>query len=432
MGCTKSFTEQFAVAAKDLQPHGNETDDEKLPDIVLNGPKPEKTESLDFHAPNSCKHDGLAMDFWAATDQETVKVIKKKRKRKKMTKIKKTDWKYTHIQHEVKPLSDAAHQEKAPTVRAGLGIGKLLSDIEGYEQRKDMLEDAHTGVQQKMLNDVRAMKMKRELTMKKLNPEEFKTAQEAVSRALLKQPEDYEHANCEDTESLMKAMNVIFRDKSSKTLSGTKKEKFVNLLLTAGVLKADMVSKTWEAKEEATLKEIDMNASSFLHSAGEYVRDTFVSSVSELITSEPTFEVVKFSYGALKQKHVLQLAPALATCKNLKHLYLDSNDFGNYGVLGLLEVLRNTKDTLITLSLQNLPVWQTLSTEVLQKFVEAIEETNALVRLGFDLKEFRHREYMDRVSKHLKKNFDKVREARLIIKLKQVYSDSLTSTDLIE
>jgi len=190
-----------------------------------------------------------------------------------------------------------------------------------------------------------------------------------------------------------------------------------------------MVSKTKEAKEEPRLKEIDMNASSFLHSAGEYVRDTFVSSISELILSEPTFEVVKFSYGALEQKHVLELASSLATCKNMKHLYLDSNDFGNNGILALIEVLRKNKDSLITLSFQNLPVWQTPSTEVLQKFVEAIEESTALIRLGFDLKEFRHQEYMDRVSKHLKKNFDKVRETRLIEKLKPTFSDSLTSSE---
>jgi len=423
MGCTGSDLEQFAsVSAEDFEPEELASDDGKPPEVtVLDGVRPEREVSLDFHAPNSCKHDGMGMKFWAAHDEKTVERKTKKRKRKKMTKKKKTDWKYTQAEKEVMPLSAAAHKEKAPTVRDG--IGKLLSNIDGHEERKDMLEEAHLEDELKMIEDVCAMKMKRELTMRKLDPEEFKAAQEAVSRALLKQPDGYEHANSEDTESLMKAMNVIFRDKSSKTMSGTRKEKFVDLLKTAGVLKTDLVSMPSEEKEKATLKEINMNASSFLHSAGEYVRDSFVSSVSDLIISEPTFEVVKFSYGALQQKHVVELGAALETCKNLKHLYLDSNDFGNKGILALTEVLRKNKDTLSTLSLQNLPVWQTPSTEVLEKFVEGIEGSSALVRLGFDPKEFRHQEYKDRVSKHLKKNFDRLREARLIERLKPSHSE---------
>lgn len=270
----------------------------------------------------------------------------------------------------------------------------------------------------KLIADVGAMRMKRELTMRKLNPKDFKAAQEAVSRVLLKRPDDYEFANAEDTEALMKAVNVIFRDKSSETLTGTKKEKFVHLLQKGGVLKSRDGRDKSEEKEPVPLNAIDMNASPFLHGAGDFVRDTFVSSICELIESEPIFEVVKFSYGALKENHIMELAASLEKCKNLKHVYLDSNDFGNKGIRALVKVLLQNKETLITLSIQNLPVWQTLSNDVLEEFVEAIESSFALVRLGFDIKEFRHQIYMDRVSKHLKKNYERLREARFLEKLK--------------
>lgn len=109
----------------------------------------------------------------------------------------------------------------------------------------------------------------------------------------------------------------------------------------------------------------------------------------------------------------MELAASLEKCKNLKHVYLDSNDFGNKGIRALIKVLQKNKETLVTLSIQNLPVWQTLSTEVLEEFVEAIEGSSSLLRLGFYMNEFRHQNFMDRVSKHLKKNFDRLREARV-------------------
>jgi len=330
-------------------------------------------------------------------------------------KKKKKDWKYQNVKPSEGRVSEHANAVKPPTVRDGLG--SLLAHIDGHHDRKVLLEEAHLEDELKLIADVRAKKLKRELTMKKLNDEDFKAAQVKVSQALLKRPNDYEFANVEDTEFLMKAVNVIFRDKSSKTLTGTKKEKFVNLLHKAGVLKSHHEKDKSEVKEEVPLNEIDMNASPFLHSAGDLVRDTFVSSVCELLEREPIFEVVKFSYGALKENHIVELAASLEKCKNLKHLYLDSNDFGNKGIRALIKVLLENKETLITLSIQNIPIWQTPSTPVLREFVEAIEKSTALVRLGFDLTEFRHQEFMDRVSKHLKKNFDRLREERFLEKL---------------
>jgi len=238
-----------------------------------------------------------------------------------------------------------------------------------------------------------------------------------VKRALLKSTKIDDDANLEANESLLKALNLVVKDKSSKSLTGTTREKFVKLLQSAGVLRSghenDQSKKDSELDVELSFKQINMNANPFMHSASDMVRDTFVSSICELIKKERKLEEVNFNYGALKEKHVLELSASLDSCENLKHLYLDSNTFGNKGLVALSRVLRNNKDTLITLSIHNLPVGKTLSTDVLRQFVEAIEESSSLTRLGFDMKWFRHQEFMDRVSKHLQRNYERLREARI-------------------
>lgn len=404
MGCTESNFEQFTIENF----VSDDADVVRPPRIeIVETWKPERT--LSQEAPSSAEHDKRGKKFWAEQDYWAVEL--KKEKRKSVKKKKKTDWKFLKEKPEVLELCCAANipRERSVTVHPG----KLKDDIRGHEARKSLLELAHLEDKQKLTLDVRAMKMKRELSLKKLSPEEFKAAQEAVSRALLKRPQDYEYENAEDTGSLIKELKLMFRDNDSKPMTGAKKEKFVNLLHTAGVLNPESARVTSNVKYESQLLEINMNASQFLHSTNELLRDSFVSSICELIETERTFEQVKFSYGQLKENHIVELASSLEKCKNLKHVYLDSNDFGNKGIRALIKVLHKNKESLVTLSIQNLPVWQTPSTEVLNEFVEAIEGSSSLIRLGFDMKEFRHLAFMDRVSKHLQKNFDRLRKARL-------------------
>jgi len=367
---------------------------------------------------SSCEIDtGEVRSFWELKEQQYIEVSKVQNQRMSMTK-RKSDWKYMNVKPEFIPLSEAAYKERVPSVREINGM--LDSDIPDIVSRACTLEWAIIGSEEHLSAMASAAKEQRDLEKPKLDPDEFKAAQKNVKRALLKSPKmDDDDANLEANESLLKALNLVFKDKSSKSLTGTTREKFVKLLQSAGVLRSGHENDQSNKKKDAELdvelsfKQINMKANPFMHSASDSVRDTFVSSICELIKKERNLEEVNFNYGALQEKHVLELSASLDSCENLKYLYLDSNTFGNKGLVALSRVLRNNKDTLITLSIHNLPVEKTLSTDALRQFVEAIEESSSLIRLGFDMKWFRHHEFMDRVSKHLQRNFDRLREARI-------------------
>jgi len=362
--------------------------------------------SLENSGPKSAKHDGLAKAFWILQNEQNVNG-KTKRKRKQHNKItKKRKWKYQEATHEVGVLSDAAYKDNPPSVRGEYGW--LWDEIPGFDSRALLLEQAVVNSLENMTPDVRAAREKRLLEIEGLDSEDFKTAQKVVMRVL-----------SDGRRGGLRALNSMFSGNPCEPLTSAKKEKLVELLQTADVLICDSCSNCRESKDMDTkdvsqsMKKINMKGNIFMHNTGELGRDRFVSAISELIATEQTFEEINFNYGALKEKHVVELAASLNSCKNLKHVYLDSNDFGDKGLLALINVLRKHRNTLKTLSVQNLPVWQNISTGVLREFVEAIEGSSSLTKLGFDLNMFRHQEFKDRVSKHLRRNFDRLRQARV-------------------
>lgn len=275
MGCTESNFEQFTLVDVEIfVSDKSDTDVVKPPRIwIIEGKKPERR--LSQEAPSSAKHDGTGVKFWAEHDWKAEEIQQEKSKNAIVKKKKKTDWKFLEDKPEVFDLCPAAYIPRERSVTNG--NGKLNHNIMGHKRRKSSMELAHLVDNMKLTLDVRAMKKKRDVSMKKLSTEEFKAAQEAVSRALLKRPKQYEFANTEDTGSLMKELKLMFRDNSCEPMTGAKKEKFVNLLQTAGVLKPESARATSNVKYEAQLKEINMNASMFLHSTDALVRDTFVS-----------------------------------------------------------------------------------------------------------------------------------------------------------
>jgi len=307
------------------------------------------------------------------------------------------------------------------------------------------LEKARAEEEKKLAEDVEKMRMKRDNSMRVLDPSEFKAAQEVLARTHLKRPDDYELANNENTETLLKGMKDIFEnDSTDKTLTEEKEEKFVDLLQSAGILisapadsskslavvaiegkiRPELLNEgagllppagncQVEQAKQKVFKEINLNGSQFLHTAKEKDKEVFVSTVCQLFKRKSKFEAVKFNYGALNEQNIVQIAESLQNCDSLQEVYFDSNDFGDTGVRALIDLMDAHKETLTTLSMQNLPKWQILSTDLLREFVEAIERCTALVKLGFDLKEFRHLEYKDRVSKALKRNSEIARVSRL-------------------
>jgi len=366
--------------------------------------------SLKNSGPKSAKHDGVAKSFWILQNEESLD-RKLKRKRKKHSKItKKRKWKYQEATHKVGVLSDAAYKDHPPSVRGEYGW--LWDGIPGFDSRALLLEEAVVNSEENMSPAVRAARKKRLLEIEVLDAEDFKTAQEAVMRVL-----------SNDRRGGLQALNSMFSGNLCEPLTWEQKKELVELLQTAEVFICDSYSNCRESKNidkkvmSQSLKKINMNGNPFMHNTGGSGRDRFVSAISELIATEQTFEEINFNYGALKEKHVVELAASLNNCKNLKHVYLDSNDFGDKGLLALINVLRKHRNTLVTLSIQNLPVWQNISTGVLREFVEAIEGSSSLTRLGFDLNMFRHQEFKDRVSKHLLQNFERLREARLSKKM---------------
>jgi len=383
-----------------------------------------------------------AKDFWAAQSKQIVKEEKVRKKRAKKPKEK--QWKFKTVE-KPKIVIESAGTKEIRVQSPRDSKGNLRFEIADVKTRSQNLEQARAEEEKKLAEDVQRMRQKRENSMLVLDPSEFKAAQEAVSRALLKRPDDYEFANNENTEMLLQGMKDIFKiDTADKILTEEKEEKFVEILQSAGILvsapadssKPEVGIKTKgkprlevenddanllqppgsphveQAKPEV-FKEINLNASQFLHTAKEKDKKVFVTTVCQLFEKKPTFEEVKFNYGALDEDNVVQIAESLQKCENLKAVYFDSNDFGGKGVKALIKLMNTHKDTLTTLSMQNLPVWQNISTELLGQFVEAIERSTALVKLGFDLTEFRHQEYKDRVSKALKRNCEKARLERL-------------------
>jgi len=384
-----------------------------------------------------------AKDFWAAQSKQIEKEKKQRKKRAKKPK-KKKQWKFkTEEKPKVKIESFGARVVRAPSVRDSKG--NLRVEIAGVMTRSQNLEKARAEEEKKLAEDVERMREKRENSMRTLDPAEFKAAQEVLARTQLKRPDDYELANNENTETLLKGMKDIFEnDSTDKTLTEEKEEKFIDLLQSAGILisaptdsSKSLATVTTEGKirpellnegsnllqpggncqveqvKQKVFKEINLNGSQFLHTAKEKDKEVFVSTVCHLFKRKSKFEAVKFNYGALNEQNVVQIAESLQKCDSLQEVYFDSNDFGDTGVRALINLMDAQKDTLTTLSMQNLPTWQNLSTELLREFVEAIERSRALVKLGFDLKEFRHHEYKDRVSKALKRNSEIARVSRL-------------------
>jgi len=389
------------------------------------------------------RHSSKAKEFWAAQSKQIAKEKKERKKRAQKLK-KKKQWKFqTEEKPKVKIESVCARMERVPSVRDSKG--NLRMEIADVKTRSQNLEKARAEEEKKLAEDVERMRQKRDNSMRKLDPSEFKAAQEVLSRTQLKKPDDYELANNENTETLLKGMKDIFEnDSTDKTLTEEREEKFVDLLQSAGILvsaPADSSTSLAAVKTESKIrpelfneganlllptgksqveqakqkvfKEINLNGSQFLHTAKEKDKEVFVSTLCQLFKRKSKFEAVKFNYGALNEQNVVQIAESLQKCESLQEVYFDSNDFGGTGVRALINLMDAHKDTLTTLSMQNLPTWQNLSTELLREFVEAIERSKALVKLGFDLKEFRHHEYKDRVSKALKRNSEIARVSRL-------------------
>jgi len=390
-----------------------------------------------------------AKDFWAAIDEQRAKDEKERKRRAQKPQNEKL-WKWKTVEKPKIDIESAGTKEiNIPSVRDSKG--NLREEIAGIKTRSQSFENARAEEQMKLAKDVERMRQKRENSMRVLDPSKFKAAQEAVSRVLLKRPDDYEFANNENTETLLKGMKDIFEiDNSNKTLTEKNEQKFVDILWSAGVLisaYADSPKSLANVKREdktmpelhhnsgnlrlpagnseveqakpMVFKELNLNASQFLHTIKEKDKEVFVSTVCQLFEKQPSFEEVKFNYGALDEHNVVQIAESLQKCDNLREVYFDSNDFGDKGVMALIHLMDTQKETLTTLSMQNLPIWQNISTELLRQFVEAIERSTALVKLGFDLTEFRHQEYKDRVSKALKRNCEKARLARLEKKRKK-------------
>jgi len=383
-----------------------------------------------------------AKDFWAAQDKQRARDEKERKKRAQKPKNEK-QWKFKTVEKPKIEIESAGTLEiNVYSVRDSKG--NLREEIAGVKTRSQNFEIAKAAEEKKLAEDVERMRQKRENTMYGLDPSKFKAAQEAVSRALLKRPDDYELANNENTETLLKGMKDIFEnDNPTKKLTEKNEGKFVDILQSAGVLisacadspgslaAGNTEDKSWpelhkggnllptpgnfevEQAKPRVFKELNLNASQFLHTVKGKDKEVFVSTVCQLLEEKPTFEEVKFNYGALDEHNVVQIAESLKKCDNLREVYFDSNDFGDSGVRALIKLMDTHKDTLTTLSMQNLPIWQNISTEILREFVEVIERSTALVKLGFDLKEFRHWEYKDRVSKALKRNCERERVARL-------------------
>lgn len=415
-----------------------------------------------------------AKSFWEAQSKQIAKEEKQRKKRAKKTK-KETEWKFKTVE-KPKIVIESVGTKEIVCHSPRDSKGNLRLEIAGVKTRSQNLEQARIEEGRKLSQDVEKMRRKRENSMRTLDRSDFVAAQDAVSRALLKRPDDYEFANNENTEKLQQGMKDMFKENSADlTLTKEKEEKFVEILQLAGVLvsapaelpkpqagentedkssiemkKSDlgllqpaespslilqnedlgklqpMESPSLiqvEQKKPEVFKEINLNASQFLHTAKEKDKKVFVDTVCQLFEKIPTFEEVKFNYGALNEDNVVKIAESLAKCENLQAVYFDSNDFGSKGVKALIKLMDTHKDTLTTLSMQNLPVWQQISTELLGQFVEAIERSTALVKLGFDLKEFRHWEYKDRVSKALKRNAE-------IARLKRVKKKREKSTEI--
>jgi len=360
-----------------------------------------------------------AKDFWAAQCKQRAKDDKERKKRAQKPKNEK-QWKFKTVEKPKIEIESAGTREiNFDSVRDSKG--NLREEFERVKSRSQNFEIDRAAEEKKLAEDVEKMRQNRD-SIHGLDPSKFKAAQEAVSRALLKRPDDYELANNENTETLLKGMKDIFdNDNPNKTLTEKNEEKFINILQSAGVLvsaSADTpVSLAAVKTEDKTrpelhdkggnllltpgnseveqakpkvFKELNLNASQFLHTVKEKDKEVFVSTVCQLFEKKPTFEEVKFNYGALDEQNVVQIAESLQKCDNLREVYFDSNDFGDKGVKALIKLMDTHKDTLTTLSMQNLPIWQNISTEFLREFVEAIERSTALVKLGFDLKEFRH------------------------------------------
>jgi len=388
------------------------------------------------------KRTKKAKDFWAS---QTKQIAKAEKERKKTAKKPKKQWKFQTAEKPIVKIETAGTKEITVTSPRD-SKGNLRQEIAGVKSRAQLLQEARDAEEKKLEEDVERMRMKREKSMVVLEASEFKAAQEAVSRALLKRPDDYEDANNEDTLTLFKGMKDIFVEDYTpdQEITEEKVEAFVDILQSAGILisapadtpkpqaetegdpkpesqnnvanllpPAGSAQAQQEQAKPVVLKEINLNASQFLHTIKEREKEIFVNTVCQLLEKKPTFEEVKFNYGALDENNVVKIAESLIKCENLQAVYLDSNDFGGKGVSALIKLMDTHRDTLTTLSMQNLPVWQNISTELLGKFVEAIERSTALVKLGFDLKEFRHQEYKDRVAKALKRNSEKARLEKL-------------------
>jgi len=392
------------------------------------------------------KKSNKAKDFWASQNKQIAKAEKERKKKAKKPK-KEKQWKYKTVE-KPKVIIESVGTKEIKVSSPRDSKGNLRLEIAGVKTRSQNLQEARAAEEKKLEEDVERMRQKRENSMVVLEASEFKAAQEAVSRALLKRPDDYEFANNENTETLLKGMKDIFFEDHTpdKALTEEKEEKFVEILQAAGILisapawtpqpqagvktedeprpeskdnvanllpPAGSAQAQQEQAKPEVFKEINLNASQFLHTAKEKDKEIFVSTVCQLFEKKPTFEEVKFNYGALDEDNVVKIAESLQKCENLQAVYLDSNDFGGKGVSALIKLMDTHKDTLTTLSMQNLPVWQNIPTDLLGQFVEAIERSTALVKLGFDLKEFRHQEYKDRVAKALKRNSEKARLERL-------------------
>jgi len=388
------------------------------------------------------REKSVAREFWAAKSKQLAKEERERKMRAKKPKTEK-EWKFKTVE-KPKITIKSVGTKVIGCLSPRDASGRLRLDI--AIMRLQRLEHARIEEEQKLSQDLEKIRLMRANSMKTLDRSDFVAAQDRVSRVLLKRPEDYELANNENTLKLQQGMKQIFRENlDNLTLSEDKEEKFIEILELAGILvsstaespKSLMGEKTEgkpsienndlellqplespsviqvERKKPWVFKEINMNASQFLRTANEKDKKVFVDTVCQLFERKPTLEEVKFNYGALNEDNVVKIAESLEKCESLQAVYLDSNDFGNKGVKALIKLLNTHKDTLTTLSMQNLPVWQQISTELLCELVEAIERSTALVKLGFDLKQFRHSEYKDRVSKALKRNAETARLFRV-------------------
>jgi len=350
-------------------------------------------------------------DFWESQNRKRVQDIVKNKNN-----VSTKEWKYKNKirKHKDKGLLTIGTRNIVATVSPRDANGKLRKSLNA--QRKQGLEEVKVEEKNRKQQYLQEARLKRKKSMKVLDTGAFEAAQEAVSQVLFKLPEEYDMANNENTRSLQQGMHrILAASNSSSILSQEEKQqKLIEVLRTAGVLTmATDDSNLEKISNLLCIKELNMNASSYMHSLDDMEKDTFVSMLCNLIIDRPTLKEIKFNYGALKESHVIQLASSLQKCTNLQEIHLDSNCFADKGLQALISVLLTHRETISTLSIQNLPTSCTFSTQVLEEFVGALEQCTAFVKLGFDLREFRHQEFKDRVARLLKKNSTRLRLERL-------------------